>query len=278
MSDDMNWTRRDLDYEPPVIDTTVAHSARVYNYILGGKDNYPPDRAAAERMLANWPKLRTSMRENRRFMHRVVRHLAAEHGIRQFLDIGTGIPTTPNLHEIAQGVAPDSRIVYADNDPIVLAHAGARLVGTPQGRLTYIHADLRDPEAILDAPELRDALDLDRPVGLSIIAVLQFITDDQQAYDLVERYLSRLAPGSFLALSTVTTDSNPTQKKVVSEYKTRGMPARERTKAEVERFFNGLELIEPGVRLIHRWRPDPDLDEAVDDADIGMYGGVARKP
>jgi hypothetical protein len=274
----MSWTRRGLGHEPPEIDTSVAHSARVYDYILGGKDNYGPDREAAEQMLKNWPSLRTSMRENRRFMHRTVRHLAAERGIRQFLDIGTGIPTSPNVHEIAQEIAPDARVVYVDNDPIVLAHARHRLNGTPDGRIAYIHANLREPETILTAPELHDTLDLDRPVALSVIAVLQFVLDDQEAYGLVERYMRDLPSGSFLALSTVTTDSSPKAIDVVSEYKARGMPPRERSKAEVERFFDGLELIEPGVQLVHNWRPDVDPEQRVPDTEVAMYGGVALKP
>jgi hypothetical protein len=278
MSSDMSWTRRGLGHEPPEIDTSVAHSARVYDYILGGKDNYGPDREAAEQMLKNWPSLRTSMRENRRFMHRTVRHLAAERGIRQFLDIGTGIPTSPNVHEIAQEIAPDARVVYVDNDPIVLAHARHRLNGTPDGRIAYIHANLREPETILTAPELHDTLDLGRPVALSVIAVLQFVLDDQEAYGLVERYMRDLPSGSFLALSTVTTDSSPKAIDVVSEYKARGMPPRERSKAEVERFFDGLELIEPGVQLVHNWRPDVDPEQRVPDTEVAMYGGVALKP
>lgn len=278
MSSDMSWTRRGLGHEPLEIDTSVAHSARVYDYILGGKDNYGPDREAAEQMLKNWPSLRTSMRENRRFMHRTVRHLAAERGIRQFLDIGTGIPTSPNVHEIAQEIAPDARVVYVDNDPIVLAHARHRLNGTPDGRIAYIHANLREPETILTAPELHDTLDLDRPVALSVIAVLQFVLDDQEAYGLVERYMRDLPSGSFLALSTVTTDSSPKAIDVVSEYKARGMPPRERSKAEVERFFDGLELIEPGVQLVHNWRPDVDPEQRVPDTEVAMYGGVALKP
>lgn len=276
MSGDMSWTRRSLTDEAPVeIDTSVAHSARVYDYILGGKDNYGPDREAAERMLKSWPSLRTSMRENRKFMHRTVRHLAAEQGIRQFLDIGTGIPTSPNVHEIAQEIAPDARVVYADNDPIVLAHARHRLNGTPEGEIAYIHANLRTPEAILDAPELRATLDLDRPVALSIIAVLQFVHDDQEAHDLINRYMGVLPSGSFLTVSAVTTDTSRTAVKVLSDYKASGMHPRERSKAEVERFFDGLELIDPGVQLVHRWRPDPDSD--VPDSSVAMYGGVARK-
>lgn len=278
MSDDLPWTHRPLEYDPPEIDTSVPHSARVYDYILGGKDNYPVDRAAAEQMLAGWPSLRISMRENRKFMHRAVRYLA-ELGIDQFLDIGTGIPISPNLHEIAQGIIPGARVVYADNDPIVLAHAGARLNSTPEGRTAYIHADMNEPEAILSAPELTAALDLDRPVALSIIAVLQFVLDDRTAYDLVKRYLRLLPPGSFLAISTVTTDSSPAPMgAVVAEYAKRGMPARNRTKAEVQPFFDGLQMVEPGVALVHRWRPEPGTAGEVMDSDVAMYGGVARKP
>lgn len=278
MSDEMAWTRRPINYDPPEIDSSVPHSARVYDYILGGKDNYPRDREAAEQMLAGWPSLRISMRENRTFMHRAVRYLA-EQGIDQFLDIGTGIPTSPNLHEIAQGVTPSARIVYADNDPIVLAHAGARLTSTAEGRTAYIHADMRDPEAILSTPELTDTLDLSRPVALSIIAVLQFVLDDQQAYDLVQRYLAALPSGSYLAISTVTTDSSPKPiGSVVAEYTKRGIPARNRTKAQVEPFFAGLELIDPGITLVHRWRPEPGTEGKIADSDIAMYGGVALKP
>jgi hypothetical protein len=265
-----------MDYELPQIDTSVAHSARVYDYILGGKDNYPLDRAAAERMLEGWPSLRISMQENRRFMHRAVRYIA-EQGVDQFLDIGTGIPTSPNLHEIVQEVTPGARVVYVDKDPIVLAHAGARLTSTPQGRTAYIHADMNDPQAVLRAPELAATLDFGRPVGLSMIAVLQFVLDDEQAYGLVRQYLDLLPSGSYLAISTVTTDSSPKPAgTVVAEYARRGIPARNRTKAEVEPFFDGLQLVDPGVVLVHNWRPAPGSD--VLDTDVAMYGGVALKP
>jgi hypothetical protein len=278
MSDGMAWTHRPAGYQPPEIDTTVPHSARVYDYILGGKDNYPPDREAAEQMLAGWPELRLSMRENRTFMHRAVRYLA-EQGIDQFLDIGTGIPTSPNLHEIAQGVTPGARVVYVDNDPIVLAHAGARLNSTPEGRITYLHADMKDPAAVFAAPEVTETLDFDRPVALSIIAVLQFVTDDAQAYGLVKEYLDRLPSGSYLVLSTVTIDSSPKPiGEVVAEYTKRGMPARNRTKAQVEAFFDGLQEIDPGVVLVHRWRPDPGTEGRVQDSDVAMYGAMGYKP
>jgi S-adenosyl methyltransferase len=277
MTDDMSWTHLPLKHEPPEVDTSVPHSARVYDFILGGKDNYPPDRAAAAQMLDGWPSLRVSMRENRKFMHRAVRYLA-EQGIDQFLDIGTGIPTSPNLHEVAQGVTPAARVVYVDNDPIVLAHAGARLTSTPEGRTAYIHADMNDPEAIVRAPELAQTLDLKRPVALSIIAVLQFVLDDQKAYGLVSSYLDLLPSGSYLALSTVTTDSSPAPiGSVVAEYTRRGMPARNRTLAEVEPFFDGLEMVPPGVALVHKWQPAPGTEGEVDDSQVAMYGGVGRK-
>jgi hypothetical protein len=277
MSDDMAWAQEPAAYEPPQLDTSVPHSARVYDYILGGKDNYPVDREAAEQMLAGWPSLRISMRENRKFMHRAVRHLA-EQGIDQFLDIGTGIPTSPNLHQIAQGVLPGARVLYVDNDPIVLAHAGARLASSPEGRTAYIHADMHDPDAILKAPEFAETLDLGRPVALSLIAVLQFVLDDQKAYDLVRRYLDLLPSGSALAVSTVTIDASPQPMgTVVAEYSRRGIPAKNRSAAEVERFFDGLEMVDPGVVLVHHWRRDPAADGQVADCDVAMCGGVAMK-
>jgi hypothetical protein len=277
MTDDMDWTTRDLDYEPPYVDTSIPHTARIYDYVLGGKDNYPPDREAAEQMLKEWPSLRTSMRQNRQFMRRVTRYLAAERGIEQFLDIGTGIPTSPNLHEVAQDINPKARVLYVDNDPIVLAHAQARLTGTPEGRIAYLHADMRDTDTVLNSPDLRATLDLDRPVALTIIAALQTITDEQQAHDLVDSYLRPLPAGSFFALSTVTVDSSlPEVRAVVAEYRARGIPTRDRNKAEVTAFFDGLDLIDPGVVLVHRWRPDKTTSGVVD-SDIAMYGGVALK-
>jgi len=185
-------------------------------------------------------------------MHRTARFFA-EQGIDQFLDIGTGIPTSPNLHQIVQQINPSSRVVYVDNDPIVLAHAGARLHSTREGRIAYIHADMKEAEAILSSPELTDTLDFDRPVALSMIAVLQFIQDDEEAYDLVKRYLRPLPAGSWLALSTVTADSSPASIGSASaEYTKRVVPIRSRTLAEVEPFFDGLELVEPGVTLVNK--------------------------
>jgi hypothetical protein len=277
MTSNLNWARRGLDYEPPEIDTSVPHSARVYDYVLGGKDNYPPDREAAERMLAGWPSLRISMRQNRHFMRRAVHYAASELGIDQFLDIGTGIPTSPNLHEVAQGVNPTARVVYVDNDPIVLAHAEARLNSTPAGRIRYIHADMRDADAVLTAPELHETIDLGRPVALSIIAVIQIVTDDRESYEMVRRYLEPLPAGSLLSLSTVTEDPDPEGiRPVVEEYNKRGIPAKARTRAEVARYFDGLEILDPGVVLTHRWRPD-ETAAGVEDKENAMWSGVAIK-
>jgi O-methyltransferase involved in polyketide biosynthesis len=263
---------------PADLKTDIPHSARIYDYLLGGKDNFPADRQAAAEITKDWVNLPTSMRANRRFMSRVTRHLAAEQGIRQFLDIGAGLPTSPNLHEVAQGVAPESRIVYVDRDPIVLAHARALLTSTPEGRTAYVDADLRDPASILDSPQVRDTLDLEQPIALSLFAILQFVTEEQEAHAIVDRLIRPLASGSVLALSTVTADSAPEEvNRGVAAYEARGIPERVRDKAEVESFFDGLELVAPGVVLVSHWHPD-DAARAVEDAHVHMYGGVAVKP
>jgi O-methyltransferase involved in polyketide biosynthesis len=256
--------------------TDVPHSARIYDYLLGGKDNFPADRNAAAEIIKDWVHLPQSMRANRNFMARVARHLAAEQGIRQFLDIGTGLPTAPNLHEVVQAVAPESRIVYVDNDPIVLVHARALLSSTPQGRTAYVDADLRDPDAILASPQFRDTLDLGRPIALSLIAILQFVTDEDEAHQIVRRLVEPLPPGSLLALSTVTAESAPEEVEGgVAAYTARGIPTKARSKAEVERFFDGLTFLDPGVTLVNHWHPDAAAK--VDDAYVHMYGGVAVK-
>jgi len=276
MSDDLALPEDDMEIEPPLIDTSVAHSARIYDYILGGKDNYQVDREAAEMTLRASPSLRTSMQENRRFMHRAVRY-AAEQGIDQFLGVGTGIPTQPNLHEIVQEVNPAARVVYVDNDPIVFVHAAARLTGTPEGAISYLRADMHDAEAVLASPELKGTLDLSRPVLLSLIAVLQFIPDKERAYALVRTYVEGLAPGSMLTLTAVTSDTAPATRSVNEEYARSGIAIRSSTKAEVEPLFEGLELVDPGIALVHRWRPEPGREDLFEDSEIGLYGGVARK-
>ncbi|MEV6165324.1 SAM-dependent methyltransferase [Streptomyces sp. NPDC052052] len=285
------------------IDTTKAHPARVYDVFLGGKDNYPADREAAAMALAASPRGYLTVRHNRDFMRRAVT-LATKDGIRQFLDIGTGLPTQQNVHQIAQAIAPDARVVYVDNDPVVLVHARALLTSSPEGRTDYIEADLRDPAKILEAA--RRTLDLDQPVALVLAAVLHFI-EDNEAYPIVEQLLGALAPGSVLVLSNVSSDLNPEQVgQVTKAFKERGFAMVRRSHAQVERFVtdNGLEMLDPGVVPVHRWRPervvdlpeaqDPDpefvagLDELdrtryqrindVTDADVSVYGVMARKP
>jgi hypothetical protein len=255
-----------------------AHPARIYDYYLGGKDNYPRDREAGRAALRQWPALSANARANRAFMRRVTHYLAAEKGITQFLDIGTGIPTSPNLHEVAQAVAPSARIVYADHDPIVLTHVRALLTGTRQGATNYIHADLCEPESIIDSPQLRDTLDLTRPVGLTLIAIMHFIDDRAEALRVTRRLLEVLPSGSYLSLSIATDEFDPVPiSRVVSEYRSRGVPVLMRTKAEVEQFFDGLELVPPGVVQVHRWHPDRVEVGSFDDNKVSIYGGMARK-
>ncbi|WP_242901982.1 SAM-dependent methyltransferase [Actinomadura terrae] len=258
--------------------TDIPHSARVYDYILGGKDNYPADRAAAGAIVADWPNLPKSMRANRNFMARLAHHLAAEHGIRQFLDIGTGLPTSPNLHEVAQSVAPDARILYVDNDPIVLVHARALLTSTPEGRTSYLDADFLDADAILGSAQLRDTFDLSRPVAVSLIAIVHFMPDDAEVQGIIDRLLEPLAPGSLLAVSACTADSAPEEVEAgVAAYNANGIPIVARDKERFGGFFRGLELLDPGVVLVNHWHPDEEA-AAVDDAHVHMYGALARKP
>jgi S-adenosyl methyltransferase len=254
-----------------------AHGARIYDYILGGKDNYEMDRHAGDASLEVWPSLRIHMHAGRAFMHRVGRFMAADLGIRQFLDIGTGIPTQPNLHEVVQAVTPDARIIYVDNDPIVLAHARALMTSTPQGRTAYIQADMREPDAILNAPQLRETLDLDQPVGLLLISMLHFIEDDEEALRVVRRVVDVLPSGSYFAATIATDEFAPEPlARVRDQYHAHGETLRWRTKEQAQRFFDGVELVEPGLVQMHKWRPD-QTDGKIDDADIAMYGAVGRK-
>jgi len=254
-----------------------AHGARIYDYILGGKDNYAVDRAAGDASMRLWPALRVHMWENRSFMHRVARHLA-ELGVRQFLDIGTGIPTSPNLHEVVQSVAPDARVVYVDRDTTVLAHARARMASSPEGRTAYVCADMRDPDAVLGAPQLRATLDLEEPVALTLIAVLHYVPEDDVAHEVVRRLVDALAPGSYLAASIATDDFDPLPLAEVQRvYEAYGEKVRCRSRAQAERYFTGLDLLDPGLVQIHKWRPEPGA-APIPDADIAMYGAVARKP
>ena len=257
----------------PAIDTTKAHPARIYDYWLGGKDNFAADREAAELALKAYPDLAKAVQSNRAFLGRAVRLLTGE-GVRQFLDIGTGIPAADNTHEVAQQAAPDSRIVYVDNDPVVLLHAQALLKSTPGGACDYIHADLRDPDAIL-AGAAR-TIDFGRPVALMLLAVLQFILDEQDPYGLVARLVAELPSGSYLVISHPTDDFNPNKGASMKVYNERSADrAVVRDEAATARFFDGLELLDPGVVPVARWRPDSDLTAA---RPSSMWCGVARKP
>jgi len=265
----------------PDLQTDRAHGARIYDYILGGKDNYAADREAAEGSLLVWPALRTHMLANRAFMHRVGRTLARDYGIRQFLDIGTGIPTAPNLHEVVQEVDPSARVVYTDNDPLVLAHARALMVGSAEGRTAYVAADMRDPQGIVGAPEFGDTLDLNEPIGLLLIAIVHFIEDDDEAYRVVRQVVDVLPPGSFLAMSIATDEFDPIPlAEVQRKYYEYGEILKFRNRAQALRFFDGLEIIEPGLVQVHKWRPDNSgVGMApIADADVAMYGAIARKP
>ena len=259
----------------PDFDTSVPHIARVYDYWLGGTDNFAADRLMGERTLQAYPNLVYSVRANRAFLARAVRFLAGEAGIRQFLDIGTGIPTANNTHEAAQRVAPSSRIVYVDHDPVVLSHAQALLASTPEGACTYIDADLRDPETILAAAA--DTLDFSQPVAVMLIAVMHFIGDDAEASAIMRRLMAACVPGSYVALSHAASDIDAAQMaemvRRLNESTAEKTTLRDR--AGVTRLFDGLELVEPGVIRAAEWRPDTDLEAA---SPAALWGGVARKP
>lgn len=270
----------DLDH-PSVdkIDTTKPHPARMYDFYLNGKDYYEADLAAAATVESVFPTVKICAQTNRRFMHRATRWLASEAGIRQFLDIGTGIPTRPNLHQIAQDVAPDSRVVYVDNDPIVLRHAEALMRSTPEGRTAYLHADVRDPKTIVEAERLHGTIDLTRPVALSLNALLHFVPDEFRPYETVEFLLDALPSGSYLVLSHCTPDFAPEMwEQVIGVYHRGGISAQVRSRGEVLRFFDGLDLVEPGLAVPHRWRPDGEPLDGATDAAVSIYAGVARKP
>jgi trans-aconitate methyltransferase len=252
------------------IDTSKPHSARFWNYFVGGKDNYEVDREIGDHIKEIFPGLVDVAVTSRRFLGRAVRHLAGEQGVRQFLDIGTGLPTADNTHEVAQRVAPDARIVYVDNDPIVLAHANALLTSAPEGRTAYLQADLYDPESILRAAA--DTLDLDRPVALMILNTLGHVADHDRALDLVRRLMSGLAPGSYLVIS----DSTATSEGMIAAseaYNSSGaVPYHVRAVEEIAAFFDGLEPVAPGVVRVTEWRP-----EEAGPAGVDAYCGVGRK-
>ena len=263
---------------PPEINTDVAHPARVYDYWLGGKDNFPADRALAEHIMEAIPTMRTMAAANRAFLSRAVRYLAEEAGIRQFLDIGTGIPTSPNVHEVAQAVAPDSRVVYVDNDPIVLAHARALLTSEEAGETSFIGADLRQPKSILDHPTLTSTLDLSQPVAVMLVAVLMYFrdTDNPNPFEMVATLLEAMPPGSYLAITHPTADFNAeAMGGAVAAAERSGVTLVPRNQAETEEFFAGLDVVDPGVTPVLSWRPDKPPD---DPRSAYYWAGIARKP
>lgn len=252
------------------IDTTRPHPARVYDYLLGGKDNYPVDQELGEQLP---PLAKVVAAQNRAFMHRAV-GWAARTGIDQFLDIGTGIPTRPNLHQIVQEVDPAARVVYTDNDPIVLRHAEALLISTPEGATDYLDADVREPEKILD--HARTLLDFDRPVALSLIALMHFLPDEDDPYGITRTLLDALPVGSCLILSHYTSEFIPADQDRTDTYRS-SISLRPRTRSEVERFFDGLDLVDPGLVMASLWHkdtPPPQNSGSID----SFYAGVARVP
>jgi hypothetical protein len=265
-------------YNARRIDTSVAHPARRYNYWLGGKDHFAADRESADAITEMFPTAPAAARANRAFLQRSVTFLVREAGVRQFLDIGTGIPTEPNLHQIAQGVAPETRVVYCDNDPIVLAHAAALLRSTPEGATEYLQADVRDPDAIIDGT--KKILDFSRPVALSLVALLHFISDEDGAHALVDRLLSELPSGSYLMMTHATADFTPQESQAaIEKLKAVGVTLALRSRDEFARFYHGLDLVEPGVAVVDKWHPE--LGEPIpgqDDGVIPGYGAVGRKP
>ena len=260
------------------LDLTVPQSARVWNYWLGGKDNFAVDREVGDQVMAMLPGIVDIARADRAFLVRAVRYVAGERGIRQFLDIGTGLPSANNTHEVAQSIAPESRIVYVDNDPLVLTHARALLTSSPEGVTRYLDADAREPEAILAAAG--ETLDFSRPVALMMLGVLNHIMDDAEASAIVDRLLEALAPGSYLVLAhpTADIDGDAMRKAMTWMNESGGTPVRPRTHAEVSHFFRSLDLEEPGVVSLPLWRPDPArVGRVAEVSEVSEFCGVGRK-
>jgi len=256
------------------LDTTIPHSARIWNYWLGGKDNFAVDRAAGDEYIKVFPGVVDMARASRSFLARTVRYLAGEAGVRQFLDVGTGLPTSDNTHQVAQAVAPASRIVYVDNDPLVLVHARALLVGSPEGATDYIDADLHEPEQILTAAA--KTLDFNQPVALILSGILGHVPDTGEARSIVSRLMGGLVSGSYLSINDGTkVVAGEALEEAQDGYNDTGaVPYTLRTPDEIASFFAGLDLVEPGVVSCPLWRPDPG-DEV---KELDAFGGVGRKP
>ena len=261
------------------LDIGKPHPARIYDYFLGGKDNFAADRETADKILQTWGAVRVGVRENRAFLGRAVRYLAAEAGIRQFLDIGTGLPSANNVHEVAQAVDPRCRVVYVDNDPIVLTHARALLASDRQGACAYIDADLREPHKILDSPATRATLDFSRPIALMLVAILHFIPDEDRPRRSIQTLLEALAPGSYLVASHATAVHNRNglagAGRAYSDGGLRGALRNPEKFADLA--FTGLEMVDPGVVLVSEWRPDAGALRPMA-SEVNTYCGMARKP
>jgi trans-aconitate methyltransferase len=254
---------------------STPNPARVYDALLGGKDNYAVDREVADRLAAAKPALLANVRANRKYLGRVTRYLAGEAGIRQFLDLGTGLPNQDNTHEVAQRVAPAARVVYVDNDPVVLTHARALLTSTPAGATNYLDEDIRDTDVIL--ARAADTLDFREPVAVMLLGVLYMIPDEDKPYEIVTRLMDAVPPGSYLAISHPASDVDAEAAAAAARQYDQSLPTTQtnRTREQVTRFFDGLELLEPGVVQLNRWRPDPgDLDPGIE---ISSWAGLARK-
>jgi hypothetical protein len=257
------------------IDTTVPHSARIWNYWLGGKDNYAVDRAAGDGYAKVFPGIVDVARASRAFLTRSIRYLAQEAGIRQFLDVGTGLPTADNTHQVAQRIAPEARIVYVDNDPLVLAHARALLTSTPEGATDYVHADLREAGKIM--AEAAKTLDFTRPIALILSGIMGHVTDIGEARSIVRRLMDGLPSGSYLSLNDGTNVIAEEFEQAQQGYNQSGaLPYILRTPDEIASFFDGLELVEPGVVSCPRWRPEAAPNGPP--AEVDAFCGVARKP
>ncbi|MFI2640588.1 SAM-dependent methyltransferase [Streptomyces sp. NPDC018610] len=260
--------------QPYAIDTSKPHPARMYDYFLGGKDNYEVDQLAAEQFMKVAPEVRAGVLANRRFMHRAVRHVVAEGGVRQILDVGTGLPTEPNVHQVAQAVAPDTRIAYVDNDPIVSTHSMALLDGA--GGTSVVLVDLRDPRAVLEHPEVRRVIDFDRPVALLLVAVVHFLSEADDPAGVVATLRDALPTGSYLVLSHATGDVHDDRREdAAAVYNKATATLNLRTHAEVADLFGDFTLVDPGLVKVTDWRPDEPLERGA--PPIGIYGGVARK-
>jgi hypothetical protein len=278
---DQNSPEPERDLSSVGIDITRPHPARTWDYYLGGKDNFAADRVAADQVIAAWPGMRVSARENRKFIGRAVQYLAGEAGIDQFLDIGSGLPTASNVHEVAQAINPAARVVYVDNDPLVLVHARALLTSSPEGKCAYIQADLREPETILNAPATRETLDFNRPIALILAAVVHFLLPEDKPAEIIKTLVDALPSGSYVAASHGSTEYGTQEEAdvVIRLIHASGVRIATRDSADfADLVFNGLTLVPPGVVLMSEWRPSPTGGPRPGAREVGVNAGVARKP